>query len=95
MFGDSEWLWHRYKEQRLRYASWLRRVEGKKVAAVELGAGLAIPTVREECEQNAWMLIRINPREADTPGGGIPLPLTALEALMKMDACLRGETVGC
>ena len=58
------------------------------MVAVEMGAGLAIPTVREECEGRAQVLIRINPREADTPDGGISLPLGALEALGKIDAHL-------
>jgi hypothetical protein len=34
------------------------------------------------------VLIRINSREAETPEGGIPLPLGALEALIKIDALL-------
>ena len=55
------------------------------VVAIELGAGLAIPTVRRECEACASMLIRINPREADEPGG-ISLPLGALAALERMHA---------
>ncbi len=53
--------------------------------AIELGAGLVIPTVRYECERQSSVLIRINPRESDTPAGGIALPLGALEALSKID----------
>ena len=56
--------------------------------AIELGAGLAIPTVRYECERQSSVLIRINPRESDTPAGGIALPLGALEALSKIDGIL-------
>jgi NAD-dependent SIR2 family protein deacetylase len=88
MFGDWEWDPARLKVQRDNYADWLQRVEDGRVVAVELGAGLAIPTVREECEERAQTLIRINPREADTPAGGISLPLGALEALGKIDAHL-------
>ncbi|MGL4549626.1 MAG: SIR2 family NAD-dependent protein deacylase [Gemmataceae bacterium] len=95
MFSDLEWLWHRYKEQRIRYAQWLRQIEGKKVVAVEIGAGVAIPTVREECEREGQTLIRINPGEADPPAGGIALPLVALEALRRLDTRLQEEaTVG-
>jgi hypothetical protein len=36
----------------------------------------------------AQVLIRVNPREPDTPAWGIPLPVGALEALRKMDAHL-------
>jgi NAD-dependent SIR2 family protein deacetylase len=88
MFTDCDWLWQRYKEQRLRYARWLGQIEGKKVVAVELGAGLAVPTVREECEREGQILIRINPNEADTPATGVALPIKALEALTRLDSCL-------
>jgi hypothetical protein len=53
-----------------------------------LGAGLAIPTVRHECEERGEVLVRINPREADTPSGGIPLPMGAQEALLAIDAVM-------
>jgi NAD-dependent SIR2 family protein deacetylase len=98
MFGDWEWDRARYEEQHTRYsrwlydiegnryARWLHRVEGRRVVAIELGAGLAIPTVRDECEARGQTLIRINPREADTPAGGISLPMGALEALSEIDA---------
>lgn len=88
MFGDWDWDQSRYAGQSGRYEQWLRRVHGRRVVAVELGAGLAIPTVRDECEARGQILIRINPREADTPASGIPLPLGALEALGKIDALL-------
>jgi NAD-dependent SIR2 family protein deacetylase len=88
MFGDGDWDSDRTNHQERRYLNWLRAVQGRKVVAVELGAGLAIPTVRYECERRASVLIRINPREADTPAGGIPLPLGAAEALGKMDALM-------
>jgi NAD-dependent SIR2 family protein deacetylase len=90
MFGDWEWDEDRYAEQEARYEDWLRQVRGRRVVAMELGAGLAIPTVRDECERRAQVLIRVNPREADTPAGGIPLPLGAREALGKIDALLAG-----
>jgi NAD-dependent SIR2 family protein deacetylase len=91
MFGDRGWLWYRYKEQRLRYANWLEKVQDANVVVVELGAGSAIPTVREECELRGRTLIRINPREADTPAGGIPLPLNALDALAQIDKYVQSE----
>jgi NAD-dependent SIR2 family protein deacetylase len=89
MFGDWDWDRTRYWNQQSRYAAWLRRVEGGSVVAIELGAGLAIPTVRHECESRANLLIRINPREADTPPGSIALPLGALEALSEINELLR------
>jgi NAD-dependent SIR2 family protein deacetylase len=85
MFDDWEWNPAGYREQQARYGSWLRRVQGQRVVAIELGAGLTIPTVRRECERRDGTLIRINPREPHTPSGGISLPLGALEALRAID----------
>src|SRR5262245_61621419 len=81
MFGDPDWIPDRLEEQARRYQVWLRSLAGRRVVAIELGAGLAIPTVRDECEHRGDVLIRINPREADVPPGGIPIELGALEAL--------------
>lgn len=89
MFGDNDCLWGRQEEQRLRYARWCERVAGRNVVAIEIGAGLAIPTVREECESSAQILVRINVREAETPSGGISLPVKALEALQHIDRLLK------
>lgn len=89
MFGDGEWDPTRCAEQERRYADWLRRVQNRQVVAIELGAGLAIPTVRYECADRSNVLIRINPREAATPSGGISLRLGALEALERIDALLQ------
>ncbi len=94
MFGDFDWLRSRHDEQQARYEEWLRRVDGKRVVAIELGAGLAIPTVRYECERRGNVLIRVNPREADTPEGGIPIRTGALEALRGLDELLWGRGNG-
>jgi NAD-dependent SIR2 family protein deacetylase len=88
MFGDGEWLEHRTAEQHERYARWRRDVRGQRVVIIELGAGTHVPTVRIECEQTHGTLIRINPREAEIPPGGISLPLGALDTLQRMDRLL-------
>ncbi|HZZ81163.1 MAG TPA: Sir2 family NAD-dependent protein deacetylase [Gemmataceae bacterium] len=85
MFGDWGWLADRSEKQYARYHAWLREVRGKKVVAIEMGAGLAIPTVRIECEQRATALIRVNPRDPDVPAGAISLPVGALAALSAID----------
>jgi hypothetical protein len=91
MFGDWEWDSDRYRAQAVRYRDWLGRLRGRRVTAVEVGAGLAIPTVRVECEERGQVLIRVNPREAETPVGGISLPLGALEGLERIDALLGSD----
>jgi NAD-dependent SIR2 family protein deacetylase len=88
MFGDWDWNPARTREQGEHYQRWRRQVDGCRVVAIEMGAGLAIPTVRYECESVGGTLIRINPREAEVPVGGISLPLGAMEALARIDALL-------
>jgi NAD-dependent SIR2 family protein deacetylase len=88
MFNDWQWDSARHDEQYARYAAWLRRVQPSRVVAIELGAGLAIPTVRLECEQQSRLLIRINPHESTAPAGHVSLPMTALQALASIDALL-------
>jgi NAD-dependent SIR2 family protein deacetylase len=89
MFGDSEWLEHRTEEQHRRYTAWRKAIRGRRLVVVEIGAGAAVPTVRIECETGGGTLIRINPREAETPPGGISLSTEALEALQAIDAAIE------
>jgi NAD-dependent SIR2 family protein deacetylase len=88
MFSDYSWIAHRTEAQEARYRSWLQNAESHRLVTIELGAGLAIPSVRFQTESREGTLIRINPREADTPAGGISLPLGALAALQQIDALL-------
>lgn len=92
MFNDDRWLDGRSGEQYARYLRWLAEVEEKNVVAIELGAGLGVPTVRRECEASAGALIRINPQESETPAGGISLACGALHALERIDRCLDARS---
>ena len=88
MFGDWGWNYNRTDAQRDRLTEWMGKLreEGAKLAIIEMGAGTAVPTVRNTSEQIAREfdvpLIRINPRESF--GAQIELPLGALEALEKI-----------
>lgn len=84
MFGDGQWISDRSDAQGARFDSWLRGIAPRRLAVIELGAGLAIPTVRATCEAAGGTLIRINPREPETPPGGIGLPLGACDALERL-----------
>ena len=57
--------------------------------------GLAIPSVRHECQRTASTLIRVNPREADITdeftGERISLPLGALAAIQQIDELLTSS----
>ena len=85
MFNDNTWLKERSEEQRARYTQWLGQREGRRVVAIELGAGLAIPTVRKECQRRGNPLIRINPRDPQASSGAISIGLGALDALQEID----------
>lgn len=87
MFGDRRWVSDRSERQEQRYLQWLHTADKSRLVTIELGAGLAVPTVRYECECRPGTLIRINPREAEVPLGGISLPVGALEGLRAIDAC--------
>lgn len=87
MFGDGQWIETRTLAQSHRYSAWRQqlRAQGKRLVAIEIGAGTAIPTVRYECEHQTDKLIRINPRDAVVAGGGIGLAMEASKALGRMD----------
>jgi NAD-dependent SIR2 family protein deacetylase len=89
----SDWLWEakRSNEQERRLESWLSKVKSSKsrLAILEIGAGISVPTVRNFSEHvvkrfspNA-RLIRINPRDIQIPNNQICIPLKSLEALKK------------
>ena len=90
MFGDFSWEYSRTDAQRNRLSAWLEKLESRnvKLAIIEIGAGTAVPTVRNSSEQIAKRfgvpLIRINPRESF--GAEVQLPLGALEALQQIAA---------
>jgi len=88
MFGDFGWEYSRTNAQRDKLTAWMDRLEreGAKLAIVEMGAGTAVPTVRNISEQIAKRfdvpLIRINPRESFA--AEIELPMGAVEALTQI-----------
>jgi NAD-dependent SIR2 family protein deacetylase len=88
MFGDFGWEYARTDGQRARLVAWMDKIEaeGGKLAIVEMGAGTAVPTVRNTSEQIAKRfdapLIRINPRESF--GAEVELPMGALEAFKQI-----------
>jgi NAD-dependent SIR2 family protein deacetylase len=92
MFGDGGWDSSQSDAQHRRFNSWLRTLDSARIAIVEMGAGLAVPTIRimseDLAEQPAATLIRINPRELDVPAGQLAIPMGALAALRAIDEWL-------
>ncbi len=86
MFDDYEWLSHRTQQQLARYQTWLASINRQKLAIVELGAGLAVPSVRHECQRQGGTLIRINVREPQLSSPGISIDLPALKAIAEIAA---------
>ncbi len=91
MFGDSGWDSSHSDAQHRRLDAWLRlRTIGRgRFVIVEMGAGTHVPTIRimseDFVDQVNGTLIRINPREPDTPAGHVELPMGAMAALRAID----------
>jgi NAD-dependent SIR2 family protein deacetylase len=89
MFDDSDWVSVKYEEQREHYDVWLRQIHGCEVVALEIGAGVAVPTVREECERVANVVVRINPVSNVGRQAQVTITSGALAAIAKIDARLN------
>ena len=93
MFGDWSWLGHRTDAQQQRFAGWLNGLakSSAKLAVIELGAGSAIPTVRNTSERVLQSirgtLIRINPQEDSVAVGQIGLSFGAAEGIRRICDC--------
>ncbi len=91
MFGDSSWLNDRTAQQSKRFDNFLHRSR-KPLVVVELGAGTAIPTIRNLSELlgngNKATVIRINPREPQITPPRIALTTGALSGLLQIDSAL-------
>lgn len=87
MFGDRGWIDDRTREQRSRLNAWRSRVD--RLLVIEVGAGLAIPSVRIFGESQDAPIIRINPADAKTSADrGVSLPMTGVVAMRGIAAAL-------
>ena len=83
MFNDGAWIAARTDAQFDRLRRW--RKTANKLVVIELGAGVAIPSVRRMSEQQGVPIVRINPRAPQLgPHAGVAISLTALEALQTL-----------
>ncbi|MBF0193076.1 MAG: NAD-dependent deacetylase [Magnetococcales bacterium] len=87
MFGDWGWDGSRSGEQEKRLQNWLNTIRNNtvKLAVIEVGAGLLVPTIRMNSERFAdicdAVLIRINPRDFKVPQPHISIPLGGREGI--------------
>jgi NAD-dependent SIR2 family protein deacetylase len=94
MFGDWSWSPRRTAIQSQHEEEWLEAIgDHQRVVVVELGAGTAIPSVRNFSQRIIYelggRLVRINPREFQVPGSvDVGIPLGSLEALVGIYAAL-------
>ena len=61
------------------------RLSGKRLALLNLGPGRACPRCGWECESRGEQLVRVNPRDTESPPGTIVLPVGALQAIQAVD----------
>lgn len=92
MFGDFDWVPDRSQRQLDAFTAWRRATDPASLVVIELGAGLAVPTVRRQAELASAVngaLVRINPREPQVRHGrGVSLAVGALEGLTALDDLL-------
>lgn len=93
MFGDFSWVPDRTVLQEERFGAFLEGTPGRETAVVELGAGTAIPTIRNLSERlgrrGGTTVIRINPREPWIDGPHLSIPDGARSALRAIETILR------
>ncbi|NYT82207.1 NAD-dependent deacetylase [Alcaligenaceae bacterium] len=89
MFEDLDWIEARSMQQRMRLNTWLWDTE--RPIVIELGAGTALPVVRQFGERQKAPLIRINPFEPELPNSikHVSLPYRALDALSTLKMALE------
>ena len=91
MFSDFDWDSSRESKQNENFQSWVHSNKSKPLIILEMGAGLAVPTVRSTCEalfdqwENEATFVRINPRDVCSIKGIVTLKMGALEALQLLD----------
>lgn len=90
MFGDWSWLQARARVQNNASNQFLRKNVGRRIAVIEMGAGTAIPTIRNLSERigrkKNVTVIRINPRDPLIRSPHISIARGALEGLQSIDA---------
>jgi len=95
MFGDFSWVPDRTSLREERFGEFLDGNLEREAVVVELGAGTAIPTIRNMSERlgrrAGVTVVRINPREPWIGEPHIAIPGGALAALRAIDESLSAD----
>lgn len=89
MFNDFNWAPLRTAQQEAVFNQWRKSVRSPVV--LELGAGLAIPRIRNLSAMYLSSLIRINPVDWQAPPQSVGLQATALLALRRLSELVAGD----
>ncbi len=88
MFGDYAWLHQRSALQEEHFDQFLEQHRNASLVVIEIGAGTAIPTIRNLSERLGQRLgtsvLRINPREPQIRGDHFSFPGGAVETLTEL-----------
>ncbi|MEO5345025.1 MAG: hypothetical protein H7834_01445 [Magnetococcus sp. YQC-9] len=91
MFSDANWLEQRSATQEARMQHWLAdlRAQNLRLVIIEIGAGNAVPTIRQSSEhfarKYAARLVRINPKDDRIPPGRhVALSMGGAEGIAKI-----------
>lgn len=92
MFGDYAWLHQRTADQENNFDSFLRKNSNSSMIVIEMGAGTAIPTIRNLSEQlgrrKRTRVLRINPREPQIKAPHLSFSSGAVSTLRQIDDSL-------
>ncbi|MBD1401376.1 SIR2 family NAD-dependent protein deacylase [Pelovirga terrestris] len=92
MFGDYAWLHQRSASQEERFDHFLQQHRDKPLVVIEIGAGTAIPTIRNLSERLGrrpdTRVLRINPREPQIRGDHFSFAGGAVETLSALNQAL-------
>jgi NAD-dependent SIR2 family protein deacetylase len=98
MFGDYSWISSRSHGQQMRFDLFLDQHRDDRLTVIEMGAGSAIPTIRNLSErlgsQNQAKVVRINPREPQIGRPHISITTGALEGLQGIELALTADPHG-
>jgi NAD-dependent SIR2 family protein deacetylase len=90
MFGDWTWVSDETERKQRQLEVWFRGTT--RPVVLELGAGTAVPTVRQFSQSLRVPLIRINPDvSATTAGARVSIPLGARDALFRIATSLAAR----